>query len=96
MNPVLLITALGPFTGGAGWFFEIPWLFWAGVVICAITMLLNIASGVMKLPILPVLFMVIAALIQDLWYVGAGIGLLVWTTFEVVGDVIGAKMESAS
>jgi apolipoprotein N-acyltransferase len=93
MNPALVITVLGPVLGGAGWFSELSWLFWIGVAICAITMVLNIASGVMKLPVLPVLFMGVAAFLQSPWYVGAGFGLLIWTAIEAVGEIIGLKKE---
>ena len=57
MNPALLFTASGPLLGAAGWFLSFNWLFWVGVTLCAITLSLNLESGVMKLPILPVLFM---------------------------------------
>jgi hypothetical protein len=93
MNPALLITALGPIVGGAGWFLEMSWLFWIGVAICALTMFLNVASGVMKLPVLPVLFMGVAAFLTSPWYVGVGLGLLIWTALESVGEVIGLKKE---
>jgi len=61
MNSALIITALGPLVGGAGWLLEISWLFWIGVAICALTMFLDVASGAMKLPVLPVLFMGVSA-----------------------------------
>jgi len=93
MNPALLVTALGPLVGGAGWFFEISWLFWIGVAICAFTMFLNVASGVMKLPVLPVLFMGVAAFLISPWYAGAGLGLAIWTALQAVGEVIGLKKE---
>lgn len=93
MNLTLLITVAGPIIGASGWFSETMWLFWVGVVICAITLLLNIASGVMKLPILPVLFMLIVAAILSPWYVGLGAGLVIWTTLESIGEIIGLKKE---
>ena len=93
MNPALIITVLGPVLGGAGWFFDLSWLFWIGVAICAITMFINIASRVMKLPILPVLFMGVATALQNPWYEGAGLGLLIWTALEAVGEIIGLKKE---
>lgn len=93
MNPVLLVTVSGPLLGAAGWFLSISWLFWLGVALCAITLFLNMASGVMKLPVLPVLFMAVAAVVLNPWYVGIGAGLLGWTALESIGEVIGLKRE---
>lgn len=93
MNPVLLFTALGPLFGAAGWFLSLGWLFWVGVALCGITLFLNMASGVMKLPVLPVLFMAVAAAFLSPWYVGIGAGLLIWTALESVGEVVGLKRE---
>lgn len=93
MNPVLLVTVSGPLLGAAGWFLSISWLFWLGVALCAITLFLNMASGVMKLPVLPVLFMAVASVVLNPWYVGIGAGLLVWTALESIGEVIGLKRE---
>ena len=93
MNPVFLFTASGPLLGAAAWFFSLSWLFWVGVALCAINLFLNIASGVMKLPVLPVLFMAVAAAFLSPWYVGFGTGLLIWTELESVGEVVGLKRE---
>lgn len=93
MNPVLLFAASGPLLGAAGWFISLSWLFWIGVALCAITLLLNMASGVMKLPILPVAFMAGASAFFSPWYVGLGVGLVAWTAFESVGEIIGLKKE---
>lgn len=93
MNPVLFFTALGPLLGAAGWLLSLSWLFWTGVVLCAINLFLNIASGVMKLPVSPVLFMAVSAAFLSPWFVGFGAGLLVWTALESVGEVVGLKRE---
>lgn len=93
MTGVLFLTASGPVVGGAGWFLSYSWLFWVGVALCVITLFLNVASGVMKFPILPLLFMVVAAAFLSPWYVGLGVGLLVWTTLDSIGEVIGLKKE---
>lgn len=93
MNPVFIFTALGPLLGAVGWCFSLSWLFWVGVVLCGITLFLNIASGVMKLPVLPVLFMAVAAAFLSPWYFGIGSGLLIWTALESVGEVVGLKRE---
>ena len=93
MNPALLFTAGGPLLGVCGWFSQIMWLFWIGVAVCVLTLLLNMASGVMKLPVLPVLFMAIAAALLTPWYVGLGVGLIAWTALESVGELIGLRRE---
>jgi hypothetical protein len=93
MNPAFLVTVAGPVLGGLGWYLEISWLFWLGVAFAAITLFLNLASGVMKLPVLPVIFMVVAAVLLSPWYVGLGVGLLIWTALEAVGKIVGLKAE---
>ena len=93
MNPALLVTALGPVLGGAGWFLQIPWLFWVGVAFCVVTLALNLASGVMRLPLFPVLFVGVTAFLVNPWYAGAGLGLVIWTALEAIGEVIGLRRE---
>jgi len=93
MNPALLVTVAGPLLGAGGWFSQTTWLFWVGVAICVVTLFLNMASGVMKLPVLPVLFMAIAAGLLSPWHVGLGVGLIAWTALEAVGEVIGLRKE---
>lgn len=93
MNSVLIFTASGPVLGAVGWFLSLSWLFWVGVAFCVITLFLNMASGVMKLPVLPVSFMVIAAAFLNPWYFGLGAGLIIWTALESVGEVIGLNRE---
>lgn len=94
MNPALFVTAAGPLLGAGGWFTQTMWLFWVGVVVCVITLFLNMASGVMKLPVLPILFMVIAAVLLTPWYVGLGVGLVAWTALESIGEVVGLRKKS--
>ena len=91
MNSVFLFTVSGPVLGGIGWFADIRWLFWGGVVICAVNLFMNIASGVMKLSILPTLIIIVTGLFLKPWYFGAGVGLLVWTSLEVIGKIVGLK-----
>lgn len=93
MNPVLLFTASGPLLGGAGWFFSLSWLFWVGVALCTSNLFLNVASGVMKLPVLPVAIMAGAAVFISPWYLGLGVGLVAWTALESAGEIFGLKKE---
>lgn len=87
MNPVFVFTALGPLVGGAGWFFSIGWLFWVGATLAAINLFLNLASGAMKLPILPTALMIVGGAALNPWYRGVAAGLLVWTALESLGEI---------
>ncbi len=89
MNPAVLITILEPVVGTVGWYLSLGWLFWVGVAFCFITLFLNIASGVMAIPILPTIFMGIAAAFLSPWYFGLGVGLLAYTALEALGDLMG-------
>ena len=89
MNPVFLITLSGPILGAGGYFLELPWLLWVGVALCLINLFMNLASGVMKLPVLPIVAVVIGATVVSPWYLGAGYGLLVYTATEAAGEVVG-------
>ena len=89
MNAAFLVTLAGPLLGAIGWFVPSTWLLWVGVVICTITLLLNLASGVMKLPILPAVFMAVSAVLVSPWYLGVGVGLIAWTALEAIGEIAG-------
>ena len=93
MNFTLLLTVSGPIVGAVGWFTDITWLFWVGTGLCVLTLVLNMASGVMKLPILPVLLMVVAAVLVKPWYLGVSVGLIGWTALESIGELIGLRKE---
>jgi hypothetical protein len=80
-------TASGPIVGGIGYFIEQPWLFWIGTALAGMNLFMNMASGVMKLPILPLAFMFATAGFVTPWYVGLSVGLLVWTAVEASGEI---------
>ncbi|MBZ0072964.1 MAG: hypothetical protein K8I04_14705 [Gammaproteobacteria bacterium] len=96
LNPAFLLTLAGPLCGGIGWFSEYQWLFWVGVGLSGLTFFLNLASGVLKMPILPTLFTAVGAFSLSPWYVGAGAGLLLWTGFELIGETFGRAAKNAS
>ena len=81
-----LVTLVGPVLGGVGWLVQVPWLLWIGVAICTLNLALNLASGVMKLPILPTIFMLVAAVVASPWWYGVAIGLIVYTGLEALGE----------
>ena len=87
MNVVLLITILGPALGITGWFAGTGWLFWVGVALCAINLLMNLASGVMKLPLLPLTLMAVGAAVSSPWWYGLGTGIVCWTALEAAGEL---------
>ena len=92
MHLVHLFIASGPLLGAAGWFLPLSWLFWVGVAICTITLFL-VESSVPNSPVLPVLFMWVAAALFSPWYVGIGIGLLIWTALWFAGEIYGLRKE---
>ena len=81
-------TLSGPVVVLAGIVLGWQFLFWIGVTLCAINLILNLASGVMRFPILPLLFIVPAALIFSPWHVGAAVGLAAYTAIEGAGEVL--------
>ena len=89
MNSVFLITLSGPILGASGYFLEMPWLLRVGIALCLLNLFMNLASGVMKLPVLPIVAVVIGATVVSPWYLGAGYGLIVWTSIEAAGEVVG-------
>lgn len=88
MNPVIAVTALGPLLGAASWLFGLSWIFWTGVAVCGLTLALDMQSGSMKLPVLPVALMAIASGIWSPRWFGAAIGLMAWTTLDAVGMMV--------
>jgi hypothetical protein len=89
MNIVLLVTLSGPMLAAGGWFGGMMWLFWVGVAVCVITLLMDLASGAMKLPVLPLMFMAAASGFLTPWYVGIGVGIAGWTALDGAGAIIG-------
>lgn len=81
------ITASGPIISFVGYSLGFPILFWIGVLIAAFNLFMNVASGVMNFPILPLIIMIIAAILLPPWYFGAASGLLAWTVLELLGHV---------
>ena len=84
---VSAITAAGPIIGGLGFYFGLPVAFWAGVLIAVANLVLNLASGVMRAPILPALCILVGASLLPPWYAGAAVGLLAWTAAESAGEI---------
>src|SRR5258708_7157635 len=83
-----IFTVSGPLLGAAGHFFDLRILFWFGVALSVVNLLMNVASRVMTFPILPLLFTIVGASFLAPWYVGAGVGLLAWTAIEAAGEVL--------
>lgn len=88
MNLVVAFTAAGPVLGGLSWLLQWPWLFWVGAALCAVSLLLDIGSGAMKLPVIPVALMALGSGALSPWWFGAAVGLMGWTTLDSVGALV--------
>jgi len=88
MNPFTVFTLSGPVIGGTGFALDWMWLFWIGVALAFINLFLNLASGAMKAPILPIVFIGFGAVAYEPGFVGAGLGLLAWTLIEGFGELL--------
>jgi len=85
---IIAFTASGPILGGLGFVaFDSPILFWSGVALSVGNLFMNLVSGVMKLPLLPLLCVIVAIVLLQPWYVGAGVGLIAWTAFETATEI---------
>ncbi|MDC0662872.1 hypothetical protein [Marinobacter sp. SS21] len=89
MNYTTVVALSGPLLSGLGYWSGYEWLFWVGVGLSAVNLALNLLTGAMKLPILPLISILIGSVAFPPWYFGAGIGLLVWTLIEGLGDLFG-------
>ena len=91
MNPITIVTLSGPILGASGWLGEWPWLFWLGAALSALNLLLNLASGAMRLPLLPAVAALIGAVLADSWFAGAAAGLLLYTAIEGVSELFAKR-----
>jgi hypothetical protein len=57
------------------------------VIVAAFNLFMNVASGAMRLPLLPAATILIGAGAWSPWYIGASLGLLVWTAIEALGEL---------
>jgi hypothetical protein len=81
-------TLLGPIVGAIGFYLSLPIVFWIGVGLAGLNLFMNLASGVMKLPLLPGACVILGGMLLFPWYEGAGTGLLAWTALEGAGELI--------
>lgn len=79
----------GPLCAWLGWNEGSFGLFWFGAFICAVNLWLDSASGVMKAPLLPAIFIIVGAINARSWYIGAAYGLAAWTVVDAAGMVLG-------
>jgi len=83
-----LVTWSGPIIGAIGLYAGWQWFFWLGVALAGFNLFMNIASGAMRLPVLPIGAMALGGLVWVPWTVGVGLGLLVWTAIEAAGELL--------
>ena len=69
-------TLSGPVIGATAIYLNLPPLFWFGVALATLNLFLNLAFGIMKLPIFPTLFVIAGSIAWSPWYMGAAFGLL--------------------
>jgi hypothetical protein len=86
---VLIFVVLGPVFGAIGHLCGWPILLWLGAALALVNLGMDVASGVMKFPILPLAFVVVAALMLPPWWYGSALGLLAWTMLEALGMLYG-------
>ena len=82
-----LITFAGPILGIVGLGIDVQALFWIGVIICAFNLFMNLASGVMNFPLIPGVLVVAGGIYWSPWFMGAALGLVVWTGLEALGEL---------
>ncbi|MBA3449213.1 MAG: hypothetical protein H0T56_16730 [Pseudaminobacter sp.] len=82
---MLLFVASGPTLSVIGYLAEWPVLFWLGVALALINLWMDGMSGVMKFPILPLLFVIFGAATLSPWWYGSAVGVLAWTALEAIG-----------
>jgi|GEM_PF-1760256 len=80
-------TLSGPIIGATGYFFDYPIIFWIGVALSLVNLFLNIASGAMRFPVMPIAVMGGCAIVGSSWLEGAGLGILAWTLYEGVQEI---------
>lgn len=83
-----LITLSGPIVSGIALLMDWPILFWIGVALAAFNLFMNLASGAMNFPILPLVAVAVGAVFLTPWYFGAAVGLLIYTAIEGLGEFL--------
>ena len=91
---MLVFLFSGPILMSIGYFGSYGLVFWIGTAICAFILFMNLASGVLKFPIIPLIMVGISTMFIDPWFVAAAIGLGAWTALEAVGEVYGRLSET--
>ena len=90
------LTLSGPVFGAGGVYFNLPLLFWLGTGLASMNLFMNLASGAMRLPVLPAAFVLAGSFFWSPWYLGAAFGLLAWTACESASEIIAAVKSRAS
>ena len=91
---MLIFLLSGPLILALGYLFGYVVVFWIGAAICAINLFLNVASGVMSFPVLPIVIMYFTTFFVHPWFVASAIGLGIWTSSEAVGEIYGRLSEN--
>lgn len=78
------ITALGPILGAAGYYLQIPAMFWMGALISVFTLYMDLASNTIKFPFTHIAFIVVGGYLDNHWLHGAAAGLFVHQGLEAI------------
>ena len=82
-----LFTLSGPVVAGIGFYLDFEIAFWIGVALAGLNLFMNLASGVMKFPILPLIIVVVAGVYLKPAFFGSAVGLLAWTLIEGLSEI---------
>ncbi len=88
---VTIFTLSGPIVGLTSYFFGMEPIFWIGFALACANLFMNIASGAMRVPALPIAFAAAASFLIVPWYQGAAIGLLSYTLIEGVSELFSTR-----
>lgn len=89
----LSIVIAGPLFGLIGYSMSYQWLFWIGVAICGFDLFMDTASGRLRAPVLPAVIIVISLILRSPWYIGIGVGIVLWGTLSAISELYGTIRE---
>jgi hypothetical protein len=86
-----IFTLSGPFVGLTGYFFGLQPIFWIGFALACANLFMNIVSGAMRFPVLPIVCAAVASVLIGPWYEGVAIDLLAYTLIEGLSELTSTR-----